>query len=84
MLSPAIRQQSGLLSQRHDPTRPALYRFIECRPGNPVVTSKGDQLFDVGVRVIPLLHHVLQVELRPVAIMVYENEIGTPSTDSGL
>jgi hypothetical protein len=62
-LAPAVRQQSRLLSQRYDPTRPALDCFLVRSPRNPVVTGKGDQLFDMRVGVVPLLDYVRQVEL---------------------
>ena len=65
LLSAAIGQQSGLLPQRHDPTRSALDRRFVCRPRNPVVTGKSDQLLGVAIGVVPLLHYVRQIELVP-------------------
>ena len=65
LLPPAVSQQSSFLAKGHDPPRPALHRFFECRPRNPVITGKRDQLLDVRVRVVPLLHHVRQIEMVP-------------------
>ena len=79
LLSAAIGQQSGLLPQRHDPTRSALDRRFVCRPRDPVITPKGDQLLDVGVRVVPLLNHG-RSNWCPVAIRLLKNKHGTPSS----
>ena len=65
LLPSAIRQQSCLLPQRHDPAGSALHRFVKRGPRNPVVTGKSNQLLDVGVGVVPLLDHVWQIELVP-------------------
>jgi hypothetical protein len=79
MFSPAIGQQPSLLSQRHDPTRH--YRFIECRPRNPIITGKGNHLLDVRVRVVPELDRIWKIEGAPHSHAALENGIGTSSRD---
>ena len=84
ILSPAIRKQSRLLPQRHDPTWPALHRLIERSPRNPVITGKSDQLLDVRVCVVPKLDRIRKIERPPHSHCAIVNKIGTWSTDSGL
>ena len=67
------------MSQGHDPTRPTLYRFIEYRPRNPVITGKSDQLLDVTVRVVPELYGIWNIEGAPRSYAALENGIGTSS-----
>ena len=61
----AICQQPGLLPQRHDPTWPALDRFVECSLRNPVITGKGDQLLDMRIIVVPKLNRIRKIERPP-------------------
>ena len=42
IFSPAIGQQPRFLPERNDPTRPALHRFIERSPRNPVIARESD------------------------------------------
>jgi hypothetical protein len=37
-------------------------KIIPGFPRNPIITGKSDQLFDMGVRVVPLLNHVRQIK----------------------
>ena len=60
----AMCQQPRLLPQCHDPTRPALHRFLIRSPRNPVITGKGDQFLDVGVCVVPEFDGVRKI-VRP-------------------
>ena len=64
ILSPAVRQQSRLLPQRHDPAWSVLNCFIERSPRKPVITHESDQLLDVRVRVVPKLDGIRKVERR--------------------
>jgi hypothetical protein len=61
--SATVGQQSRLLPERYDAFRPSLDRLFICSPRNMVITGKGDQLFDVGITVVPLLDHIRQIEL---------------------
>jgi hypothetical protein len=65
LLPSAIRQQSRLLPQSHDPTWPALNRLLICSPRNPVITGKSDQLLDVAIVVVPELDRIGEVEWAP-------------------
>jgi hypothetical protein len=51
----AIGKHSRLLPQCHDAIR-ALHCFLKGGPRNPIITGKGDQLFDVRVSVISEFH----------------------------
>jgi hypothetical protein len=69
----AISEQSRLLPQRHDPTRPALDCFLEGNPRHPVITGKGDQLFDVRVVVVPKFNCIRKIKARPI-VMQHERQ----------
>ena len=58
----AVRQQSRLLSQRHDSTWPTLNGLLISIPRHPIVTGKGDQLLDVAIAVDPELDGIGKVE----------------------
>ena len=68
ILSPAVRQQARLLTQRNDPPWPALGRGIERRARNPVVTREGYQLLDVTILVVPELDGMRDLKGRPIAM----------------
>jgi hypothetical protein len=79
LLPPAVSQQSGFLAKGYDPTRPSLHGLVICSPCNPVVTGKSDQLFDVGIPVVPLLDHVRQIELAPRSHTFIREQTGNAS-----
>ena len=65
ILSAAIGEQPRLLPQSHDPSRPALNRFLKRGPRNSVITSKSDQLLDVAILVVPELDGIRKIERPP-------------------
>ena len=64
ILFATIRQQSRLLSERHDPTWPLFDRFLKRCSRDPVVTGKSDQLLHVPILVVPKFNRVRKI-VRP-------------------
>src|SRR5215510_9768056 len=51
------------MSKGYDPSRSSLDRLVKGSSRNIEITDKADQFLDVRVGVVPLFHHVRQIEL---------------------
>src|SRR5262245_33837643 len=51
------------MSKGYDPSRSSLDRLVKGSSRNIEITDNADQFLDVGVDVVPLFHHVRQIEL---------------------